>query len=95
MSRASRWHYHTIQMPGPDRPAMVWIVDDFQEGSPSLSVTNDAEAVCKAVHAKYPNHRIIYCDTDGKWDELLHNAGVFKGYAPARDLIPPFHRRQS
>lgn len=90
MNTGARFHYHTVQMPGPDRPAIVWIVDDFSEAIPTRTVTNDAESVCQRVHASYPNYRIIYRDTDGNWDELLHDAGVFKDYALARDMFPPF-----
>lgn len=76
-----------VQMPGNDRVGMVWIRDDCLQKQ-TMSVTNDAEAVCAALHLQYPNHRIIYCDTEGKWDELVHNAGVFKSFLPARNLAP-------
>lgn len=59
----------------------VWIADD-NDGS--LSVTNDAESVCRELHAFYGDRRFVYRDTDGKWDELLHEQGVFKDFAPAK-----------
>lgn len=57
---------------------MVFIIDE----NVGLSITNDAENVVIELLAKYPNHRIIYCDTDGQWDELLHWNGQFTGFAP-------------
>lgn len=66
-----------------ERPPMVWIVD---EDRGARSVTNDAEAVCAALQKSYPNHRIIYRDSSGAWDELAHDRGWFIGFRPARDL---------
>ena len=84
-----------VRMPGPGRAPVVWIVDMCDQHG-SLSVTNDAEAVCKNLHPRYPHHRIIYRDTDGRWDEIVHDAGVFKGFAPIRDpqLIPSLTARR-
>jgi hypothetical protein len=61
---------------------IVWIAD-LDEG---LSVTNDAERVVGALNADYPGFRVIYRDTLGFWDELKHEDGEFRGFAPARDL---------
>jgi hypothetical protein len=51
-----------------------------------MSVTNDAEAVIADLHAKGeagPGVRVLYCDTDGRWDELCHDgAGRFTGFRP-------------
>jgi hypothetical protein len=39
-----------------------------------VSITNDAEAVVKHLTEKYGSkYRFYYCDTDGFWDELLHD----------------------
>lgn len=57
---------------------MVFIVDN----DVGVTITNDAENVVKDVLAKYPNHRIIYRDTDSNWDELLHWNGAFTGFSP-------------
>ena len=65
-------------------PEIVWIVDLDAE----KSVTNDAERVCEDLHYRYPGRRIIYRDTSGDWDELVHDAGVFRGFMPARNLAP-------
>jgi len=64
-------------------PPMVWILDQDRG---SKSVTNDADAVCIILHHSYPNHRIIYRDSSGDWDELAHDRGWFIGFRPARDL---------
>jgi len=58
----------------------VFIVD--HDGP--LSVTNDAEAVCAELNEEYPGRRIIYRDTDGNWDELVHENGRFIKFALAR-----------
>jgi hypothetical protein len=47
-----------------------------------MSVTNDAENVVADVLRQYPDHRIIYRDTMGQWDELVHFNGKFTGFAP-------------
>jgi len=47
-----------------------------------LSVTNDAENVVYKIVNKYGDKRIIYRDSDGRWDELLHDGDQFTGYAP-------------
>jgi hypothetical protein len=53
------------------------------------SVTNDAEAVVREIFANYGNQRIIYVDTMGCTDELLHSKGVFTGFAPGCGDAPP------
>jgi hypothetical protein len=52
------------------------------------SVTNDAEAVVEAVLRVFPSKRIIYRDTDGRWDELVHAKGGFVGFSPYSEYIP-------
>lgn len=51
------------------------------------SVTNDAERVCRELHAFYEtrllnNHtyRVIYRDSRGEWSELSHQGGNFLGF---------------
>lgn len=61
---------------------IVWIVD--HDGA--RSVTNNAEAVCAEVNARYPGARIIYRDTCGHWDELVHDRGAFRNFAPVRHM---------
>ena len=68
---------------------IVWIIDLCDcPGYESRSVTNDAEAVCSALNERYPHHRIIYCDTMGKWGELKHEGGKFAGFLPGRHMEP-------
>ena len=64
---------------------MVWITDD----GGVRSVTNDAEGVVSHLHRRFPGYRIIYRDSEGKWDELVHdNKGAFTGYRAGRHLEP-------
>lgn len=44
------------------------------------SVTNDAENVVAQVVAQYGDHPVIYRDSDGVWDELVHRNGVFHSF---------------
>lgn len=50
----------------------------------NMSVTNDAEQVVEELHKQYPNHRLVYKDSGGIWDELLHDEGEFKGFAAVK-----------
>jgi len=45
-----------------------------------VSITNDAEDVVQRVLTVLPRSRIIYRDTNGNWDELLHKDGEFTGF---------------
>ena len=63
---------------------IVFIVDNDN----GLSVTNDAEAVVDHLNDIYPSFRVVYRDTDGNWDELVHVDGVFKRYAPYHGELP-------
>lgn len=63
---------------------IVWIVDN----NIGRSVTNDAENVTMELNQQFPHHRIIYRDTIGQWDELVHTNGVFVKFKPARDMAP-------
>jgi uncharacterized C2H2 Zn-finger protein len=62
----------------------VWIVDECAAEPRAPSITNDAEAVCAHLEARFAGYRIFYRDTMGEWDELVHEAGAFKRFAPAR-----------
>jgi hypothetical protein len=62
----------------------IFIVDDFDENCPSMTVTNDAESVVGDLHEKgllfakmAPSKRIFYLDTEGNIDELIHDGGRF------------------
>lgn len=60
----------------------VLCVTDQCAGGGFMSVTNDAENVTEWVVSRYGNHRIIYQDTDGRWDELAHSNGAFTHFSP-------------
>lgn len=74
------------QVTGP----IVWVRDLHNDsGGKTRTVTNDPEGVVAGLHQAYPGYRIIYQDTEGKWDELTHdNAGNFANFLPARHLDP-------
>jgi hypothetical protein len=55
-----------------------WIfIEDTGSG---VSVTNDAEGVCDHLVFYHGNKRIMYRDSDGTWDELVHDHGIFKRF---------------
>ena len=66
---------------------IVWLVDLDESGR--RSVTNDAERVVDQLYKLYGDRRIIYRDSMGNWDELIHDHGRFVRFAPARDMAPP------
>lgn len=45
-----------------------------------MSITNDAEGVISVLASRYDlsRRRVIYRDTTGLWDELVHERGRFK-----------------
>ncbi len=61
----------------------VFIVDKDEPGQ--LSITNAAETVTLEVFRCWGMRRIIYRDTMGGWDELMHWDGTFLGFAPLTD----------
>lgn len=79
MSKAA---YHVRVVPDANL-----VYDDYDDSSPTMSVTNDAEAVVAEVVRMHGDRRIAYLDTDGRWDELRHERGVFKGFAPLDDEL--------
>jgi hypothetical protein len=52
------------------------------------SVTNDAEAVVEELVARWGDQRIMYYDSSGQLDELLHRGGQFTGFAPGPRRLP-------
>ena len=56
------------------------LVEDQNVG---MSVTNDAENVIACLATKefsLANRRVLYRDTEGRWDELLVQDGRFAGF---------------
>lgn len=72
-------------------PEFIFIIDCYEDNpeAPMMTVTNDAEAVCKVLYAEHGNKRFVYRDTSGRWDELVHEAGVFKTYKPLPPCFSP------
>lgn len=61
-------------------PQVVYIIDTGHTGH--RSVTNDVERVCEVMFLTYGNRRVIYKDTQDRWDEIVHDHGVFKQFKP-------------
>lgn len=59
----------------------------IQDCNGPLSVTNDAEVVVAELLKTYPNKRIMYEDSEGNWDELVHNGSHFTDFRPGH---PPY-----
>lgn len=78
---------YTILRQQSEPEKIVWINDvGHDKGCPT--VTNDAHAVVKSVLARWPDHRVIYRDSDGRWDELKHDGQAFTDYAPYNGATP-------
>lgn len=54
------------------------LIEDMNLGR--MSVTNDADNVVAEVVSVYGNKRILYIDSDGRTNELVHENGVFKKF---------------
>lgn len=60
-----------------ERDVMV-VIDLYDERWPTMSVTNDAENVLASMRSQIADGKpVIYRDTDGTYDELLHREGHF------------------
>lgn len=53
-----------------------------------MSVTNAAEEVVQQLLATYGNKKIVYQDTEGQWDELIHDGIQFTDFGPFRGQLP-------
>ena len=65
---------------------IVWIRDLDAPGC--MSVTNDAERVVRELNERHPGYRVIYRDTESRWDELSHDNGTFLGFTIAPGMAP-------
>jgi len=45
------------------------------------SVTNDAENVTLWLYKTFGQKQFYYYDSDGNFDRLIHDKGIFKGFA--------------
>ena len=85
-------HAQWIEMDLDHDQHIAYIVDRDAGGK---SITNDAEWVVEQVVAslrrrgcdKAGSWRIVYRDTGGRWDELVHDDGVFKAFRPGRMAV--------
>ena len=91
----------TFIFPGREE-FIVYIVDRSNDRS-TMTVTNDAEAVYNHIREKYKHRalgrkfRLIYRDTDHKWDEIEQFMGTvafkpFDGPLPAMPALLPYKR---
>lgn len=75
-------------MPNGERFYVICVVDLYDELRPTKTVTNDAEFVTRvALNANadirgWPTLPIIYRDSEGQWDELMHREGHFGTFRP-------------
>ncbi len=61
------------------------VIVDVGDHARVRTITNDAEAVVRHLHANgdLGTRRLLYHDSEGALDELKHDgAGTFKGFAP-------------
>ena len=59
------------------------IIDQFDSSSPTMTVTNNIEEVLEEISQEIgllTGYMIVYRDTDGVYDGVDHDAGVFKGF---------------
>lgn len=62
-------------------------IEDLNRGN--MSITNDAEAVVEnLLHVYGITRRIIYKDSEGRWDELVHDGDKFVDFAPYKGPLP-------
>jgi hypothetical protein len=78
-SESCSWSIHKVT------PEIVFIVDDDLGG---CSVTNAARRVVDVLSWTHPGKRVVYRDSEGRWDEMIHNGGEFLRFAPFRGRVP-------
>ncbi len=72
----------------------ILLEDQSSVYTPSMTITNDAEAVVDDLYEKRlisPSTRIFYIDTDGRVDELLHKYRAFDGFQFGYDTLQDFY----
>lgn len=68
-----------------DIPGQPLVIEDVGRHDHQPTVTNDAENVVWDLHEKGrlpKGRRLLYYDSEGRLDELLHEDGQFSGFAP-------------
>lgn len=63
----------------------IYITDDCEQHQ-CMSVTNDAEQVTEFLYKNFGDKQIFYKDTEGYWDELVHDKGRFITFKPGVNL---------
>ena len=63
----------------------IFLTDLYADWNGYASVSEAAEEVSRHCHADYGSKRVIYRNTSGRWYELVHENGAFKGLAPYRE----------
>lgn len=51
----------------------------------SRSLTNSAHYVCRECTTVFGNLRVIYRDSAGRWDEMVHEGGYFRFFRPLNE----------
>lgn len=62
------------------------IIVDLNRGA--MSVTNDAEDVIAVAHEAFDltNTPVVYRDSEGMYDQILHRNGVFTGFKALMEI---------
>lgn len=68
-----------------ETPDIIFI-EDLDLGN--RSITNDAEEVVETLLFLSGRKRIVYKDSMGQWDELVHDGEKFTGFAPYKGELP-------
>lgn len=74
MGVKAAFSYKVVPGPNPSARRVVAIIDEFDPAAPTMTVTNDAEAVIDQlvrIGVIQDRDRIIYRDTEGFWDEIV------------------------
>ena len=64
-----------------DKPDQM-IIRDVGPWTNHATVTNDAENVVKDLAPQLGSRRLLYIDSEGDMDELVHKDGRFVGFRP-------------
>lgn len=78
--RSHHAHCYFQKWFGQEDFTVILIVDLYDDNHPTKTVTNDAEYVVRRAYNSQGDHPMLYCDTEGRWDELCHKDGVFTGF---------------
>ena len=57
----------------------IVFVEDLNTGA--MSVTNDAQSVYESIHMDYPDHRVVYRDSERMWGEIVPPKSIYLDWA--------------